>query len=50
MERPLELLTITQTPGGEDWMNLLARVLIEYRQHLYYALGALIGFLILRRI
>lgn len=50
MERPLQLLTIAQTPSGEDWMSLLGRVLTEYRQYLYYALGALIGFLILRRI
>ncbi|MDM8008594.1 MAG: hypothetical protein QUV05_20845 [Phycisphaerae bacterium] len=47
MEHSLGLLTMAQTPGGEDYTSLLSRLLTEYRPYLYYALGALLGLLIL---
>lgn len=38
---------MAQTPGGEDYTSLLSRLLTEYRPYLFYALGGLLGLLIL---
>lgn len=50
MEQLPGLLVIAQTQTGEDWMNLFSRLLSEYRLYLFYALGALVGLLVLRSI
>ena len=50
MEQSPRLLTIAQTQTGEDWLNLFGRLLTEYRLYLFYALGVLVGLLVLRGI
>ncbi len=50
MEPAALLLVIAQTQNRVDWLTLISRTLAEYRWYLIYALGILIGLLVLRGI
>lgn len=42
------MLAQETSPTGPDWLNQLMRILTEYRPYLLYAVGILVGLLILR--